>query len=184
VKWSEQNQMLITGSWDNTIKFWDVKSNKCSETYKFDDKVICMDVKYDYLVVGTADRKFTTFDLHQTSKPTYIQETPLKFQTRCVSIFSDGDGYIAGSIEGRCAVQYFMETSSNFAFKCHRQGNAIYPVNSIDVNDKYGTFATGGGGKSSFHFNKRWNLLLLGQRKEEKIAFYIWSKQFNFCFEI
>ena len=31
-----------------------------------------------------------------------------------------------------------------YAFKCHRVGDTVYPVNAIAFHPKYGTFATGG----------------------------------------
>lgn len=31
-----------------------------------------------------------------------------------------------------------------YAFKCHRVGDTVYPVNCIDFHPKFGTFATGG----------------------------------------
>jgi hypothetical protein len=41
-----------------------------------------------------------------------------------------------GSIEGRVAVQHIDEAqqSKNFTFKCHRDNNDIYAVNSIDFH--------------------------------------------------
>jgi cell cycle arrest protein BUB3 len=31
-----------------------------------------------------------------------------------------------------------------YAFKCHRVGDTVYPVNCINFHPKFGTFATGG----------------------------------------
>tara|TARA_R110002050_G_scaffold53574_1_gene121781 strand:- start:447 stop:899 length:453 start_codon:yes stop_codon:yes gene_type:complete len=60
----------------------------------------------------------------------------------------DPIGFALGSIEGRVAIQYVspnIPTSQNFAFKCHRKSNSVYPVNSIDFHPKFGTFSTSGG---------------------------------------
>jgi hypothetical protein len=127
-----------------------------------------MDVKNDYLVVATLDKVFTTFDLNDHSKPLYTQISPLRYQTRCVSIFEDQEGFAAGSIEGRCAVQYFQDTSSNFCFKCHRHVGSIFPVNSIDFNEKYGTFVTGGGGKSFILLKQKMDFFIIGTMKQER----------------
>ena len=34
--------------------------------------------------------------------------------------------------------------ASKFAFRCHREGDKIYPVNTISFHPVFGTFATGG----------------------------------------
>lgn len=41
-----------------------------------------------------------------------------------------------GSIEGRVGVHHLddAQTSKNFTFKCHRDGNDIYSVNSLNFH--------------------------------------------------
>jgi hypothetical protein len=56
-------------------------------------------------------------------------------------------GYVLSSVEGRVAVAYFDPSpeaqSKKYAFKCHRQGDLVYPVNAMSFHPVYGTFATG-----------------------------------------
>ena len=72
--------------------------------------------------------------------------SPLKYQTRCIAAFPDQSGYLVGSIEGRVAVQHVEDNmkSANFTFKCHREQNDIYAVNSISFHPTFGTFVTAG----------------------------------------
>ena len=98
----------------------------------------------------------------------------LILQTRCISIFTDLEGYVMGSIEGRCAVQYFADCTKNFCFKCHRIGDDIYPVNAIDFSPVYNTFATvaaGGLKKKKFlifhHFCKQMLLIISGIKMQK-----------------
>ncbi|VBB30355.1 unnamed protein product, partial [Acanthocheilonema viteae] len=91
-------------------------------------------------------------------------ETPLKYQSRCASIFKDKTtglptGYALGSIEGRVAIQYVEAANpkDNFTFKCHRSPELIngfqeiYAVNDIAFHPSYGTLATvGSDGRISF----------------------------------
>jgi len=86
--------------------------------------------------------------------------SPLKWQTRVVSCFTDASGFAVGSIEGRCAIQYVEEkdTSLNFSFKCHRQQDPnqrdiakVYSVNAISFHPQHGTFSTAGS-DGTFHF--------------------------------
>jgi len=74
--------------------------------------------------------------------------SPLKCQTRCISASPDGRGFVVGSTEGRVAVEYLAEDeggqSRKYAFKCHRQGDLVFPVNALAFHPVYGTFASGG----------------------------------------
>lgn len=72
--------------------------------------------------------------------------SPLKYQTRCVTAFPDRTGYLVGSIEGRVAVQHVddAQSSKNFTFKCHREGQDIYAVNACIFHPTQGTFVTTG----------------------------------------
>ncbi|PNX76674.1 rae1-like protein, partial [Trifolium pratense] len=51
-----------------------------------------------------------------------------------------------GSIEGRVGVHHLddAQQSKNFTFKCHRESNDIYSVNSLNFHPVHHTFATAG----------------------------------------
>jgi hypothetical protein len=73
-----------------------------------------MDTKDNLLVVGTADRQVTIFNL---GNPTVVYKTlmsPLKYQTRVVSCFTTANGFAIGSVEGRCAIQYVEDKVQSF----------------------------------------------------------------------
>lgn len=75
-------------------------------TVNLPERAYSMDTKDNLLVVGTADRQVSIFNL---SNPTVMYKTllsPLKYQTRVVSCFTTGNGFAVGSVEGRCAIQY------------------------------------------------------------------------------
>lgn len=158
-------ECLVTGSWDKTIKYWDLRQPQPISTLSMPERVYTMDSKQQLLVVGTAERHVVVINL---TNPTTIFKTtlsPLKWQTRVVACYNEGDGYAMGSIEGRCAIRYVddaMQKKSGFSFKCHRQANpnrtagssgqtAVYPVNSIVFHPIHGTFVTAGG-DGGFHF--------------------------------
>ncbi len=120
---------------------------------------------FPLLVVGLSDRGMCYFNLnkiHQTGfVPEAVFESHLKYQTRYISCFSEGNGYAIGSIEGRVAIKNvdlnrmpdinpetkLMNSNEDFAFRCHRVGDIpdVFPVNCIAFNQPYGTFCTGGG---------------------------------------
>lgn len=111
-----------------------------------------MSVNDEKIVVATSDRKVLIWDLRDMSQYIMKRESSLKYQTRCVRIFPNKEGYVMSSIEGRVAVEYFDPDpevqKKKFAFKCHRNKEnnmeIIYPVNAISFHNVYNTFATGG----------------------------------------
>jgi mRNA export factor len=140
------NNMLVTGSWDRTLKYWDCRQPTPVHTQALPDRVHAMDVAYPLAVVGTANRRIQVFNLTNPATPYKDIESPLKFQTRCVACFPDTMGYLVGSIEGRVAVQHVEDAlqTKNFTFKCHREGADIYAVDSIAFHPQFGTFVTTG----------------------------------------
>ena len=108
------------------------------------------------LIVGTAERQIHFFDLRAAGAPAQrSRESSLKHQTRVLRAMPDGRGYIVGSIEGRCGVEYLADAEQarqKYAFKCHRVADPatpgedrIFPVNAIAFHPLHGSFATGGG---------------------------------------
>ena len=67
-------------------------------------------------------------------------------QTRCIRTFPNFSGYALSSIEGRVAIEYFdrAQEAQAYAFKCHRVGTTVFPVNALAFHPTHGTFATGG----------------------------------------
>eukprot|EP01041_Mallomonas_annulata_P013008 gene13008-27450_t len=166
LKWNSNLNVVITGSWDKSIRVWDCRQPNAAANFPLNERVHCMDVKGQAMVVGTADRMIHVFDLREAKQIAEFQ-SPLPYQTRCVSIFHDNAGFAIGSIEGRVGIEYFSEMSkkgqnqvrdpnnkgSNFIFKCHRHkreeggtGNTntdVYSVNDIAFHP-YNTFCTAG----------------------------------------
>ncbi|XP_066903495.1 protein Rae1-like isoform X2 [Halyomorpha halys] len=144
---------LMTGSWDRTLKFWDTRTPQPISCISLPERCYCADVKYPMAIVGTASKNLIVYQLdcgpQEYSRPDY----PLKLQMRCVSIFMNKEnrptGYAVGSVEGKVAIQYIQEPSSNFTFKCHRTESPggcqeIYAVNDIAFHPVHGTLATVG----------------------------------------
>lgn len=86
------------------------------------------------------NRQIVVYDL--ATSPTLLceKESLLKFSLRSIAAFTDGNGYVVGSIEGRVGVEYISssEQEKPFSFRCHRKTDAFnelcYPVNSICVH--------------------------------------------------
>jgi hypothetical protein len=97
-------------------------------------------------------------------EPCMVYTSPLKYQTRHVEAFPNGNGYCVTSIEGRCGVKNVdfrnlqeKYDSIDFNFKCHRKdggSNIVYPVHQVAFNRKYETFMTVGGDGAYFTWDK------------------------------
>lgn len=174
VDYSLDHNLVITGGWDKNVKLWDCRSPTCIGTYVQPDKVHTMDVCGDLVAVGTAGRRVLIWDLKNMSYVQQRRESSLKFQTRCIRLFCNQEGYVIGSIEGRVAVECLDPSpegqKKKYAFKCHRNKDAangmelIYPVNAISFHSGYNTFATGG----SDGFVNIWD----GQNKKRLCQFH------------
>lgn len=129
------------------------------------ERVYCADVRYPMAVVGLAGRGIIVYQLSPQPGEVKKLESPLKFQNRCISIFTDKSqpaapcGFALGSVEGRVAIQYINPTNpkDNFTFKCHRSNGTnngyqdIFAVNDIAFHPAHGTLCTvGSDGKFSF----------------------------------
>ena len=108
--------MIVTGSWDHSIKYWDLRTQNAVATVGCQDRVYSLDVRDKLLVVATADRYVDVITLNDPTKFYKAMQSPLKWQTRCVSCFTDASGYAMGSIEGRCGIQYIEEKDQQYGF--------------------------------------------------------------------
>ncbi len=104
--------MIVTGSWDKTVKYWDLRQQQPVASVACQDRVYAMDIRDKLLVVGTADRYINFINLTEPTKFYKTMQSPLKWQTRAIGCFIDGSGCAIGSIEGRCAIQYVEDKDS------------------------------------------------------------------------
>jgi cell cycle arrest protein BUB3 len=155
VEYSSTHSMLMTGSWDKTLKLWDPRNRTAMGNFTMPDKVYSMSTAGDKVVIGTAGRNVWIYDLRNMGQVEQRRESSLKFQTRCVALSPTADNYVLSSIDGRVSVEMVDPSPESqkkkYAFKCHREKgdgpdgqDTIYPVNSIAFHPKYGTFASGG----------------------------------------
>ncbi|KAJ6934270.1 hypothetical protein NC651_009339 [Populus alba x Populus x berolinensis] len=153
IAWIPEMNCLATGSWDKTLKYWDLRQANPVHTQQLGERCYAMTVRYPLMVVGTADRNMIVYNLQSPQTEFKKIASPLKYQTRCVAAFPDQQGFLVGSIEGRVGVHHLDEAqqSKNFTFKCHRDNNEIYSVNSLNFHPVHHTFATAGS-DGSFNF--------------------------------
>ncbi|KAJ3101623.1 hypothetical protein HDU97_001236 [Phlyctochytrium planicorne] len=152
-----QGTLLATGSWDKTVRYWDLRAPNPVLNVQLPERCYAMDVSYPLMVVGTAERHVLIYNLNNPGTPFKQMQSPLKWQTRCIATFPNGAGFAIGSIEGRVGIQMAEEkdASLNFSFKCHRDEKGstfnVHSVNAISFHPVYGTFSTAGS-DGAFHF--------------------------------
>lgn len=98
--------MIVTGSWDKTVKYWDLRQATPAATLSCQDRVYSLDVRKDLLVIATAERHINVVNLTEPNRIFKTHLSGLNHQTRVVSCFIDSSGYGIGSTEGRCSFQY------------------------------------------------------------------------------
>lgn len=111
-------EVLATGSWDGTVKFWELSkvqpnnpNPQPSHAIQLNgQKIFAMDVRYPVLVVGTADNLITVYNLQSPNQPAYPPKaSQLSYQLRTIAVFPDLSGYAVGSVEGRVGtISYVM----------------------------------------------------------------------------
>ena len=167
-------EVLISGSWDSKINYWDIRQINSTNPLSFlqlPERLFCMDNNSQGILVAACGNKCTY--LINLSNPQTIFKTlqsTLKHQPKSIKCFPKNHGFSLASVEGRCSVVYFDENEhkkSGFTFKCHRQnsrtfnplnmnnstlgnipggykGAFAYSVNSVLIHPVYGTVATSG----------------------------------------
>ena len=176
----QDENLIVSAGWNSQLHLWDVRcsnSNISVASLDLPGKAFAMDVDQsrNRIVVATsAGRRLVFVDYkHGKMQVVLDRESSLKYQTRSVRFFPNGQGIALGSIEGRVAVEYLPESllqlnnntassstvtdninnnnnimseKKKYAFKCHRIQDTVYPVNAISFypTRDYCSFATGG----------------------------------------
>ncbi|XP_057803167.1 protein RAE1-like [Salvia miltiorrhiza] len=146
LSWIPEMNLLVTGSWDKTLRYWDLRQQSPTWVQQLPERCYALSVQYPLMVVGTADRNMTVFNLQNPQTEYKRVLSPLIYQTRCLAAFPDKQGFVVGSIEGRVGVHYLdkSQKSKSFTFRCHRDGKDVYSVNSLNFHPTHHTVATAG----------------------------------------
>lgn len=155
-------------------------------TVNLTEKSYCADAQYPMAVVSLANRAIIVYSLENGITQFKQIESPLKYQHRCVSIFTDREkannpptGFAIGSVEGRVAIQYLNPANpkDNFTFKCHRSNGTnnnfqdVFVVHDISFHPQHGTLATvGSDGRYSFWDKDARTKLKTSEQVEQSIT--------------
>ncbi|KAL7425158.1 mitotic spindle checkpoint protein Bub3 [Cryptotrichosporon argae] len=161
--WLPAHNLLVTGSWDRTLKVWNpALPEPLVTSLALPERAYTLSYApaSDRLLLSMAHRHVLVYRgaaLAQATpgapvEPESRRESALKMLSRTVACMADGKGWASASIEGRIAVEYFdtdAETQANkYAFRAHRQTvdgvDYVYPINAIAYHPIHNTFASGG----------------------------------------
>jgi cell cycle arrest protein BUB3 len=137
--------LLVSGSWDGTVKFWDPRTQKSVHSSSVRTKVLCIANNGESKVVcaGT-ERALVTFEIRNLQAPE-LSETSFSYRTR--SIAANRTQLAVGACEGRVAISYFDSGEPAWGFKAHvgsDERRLACPVNGMAFRGDSTCFATGG----------------------------------------
>eukprot|EP01100_Stratorugosa_tubuloviscum_P014669 TRINITY_DN799_c0_g1_i2.p1 TRINITY_DN799_c0_g1~~TRINITY_DN799_c0_g1_i2.p1 ORF type:complete len:361 (-),score=141.39 TRINITY_DN799_c0_g1_i2:68-1096(-) len=186
VNWIPEFNLVATGSWDRTVRFWDLRQPN-PITVNLPERIYAADWLNSTGVVGLASKQIAIFDIRSSTNPAKIEQSALNHQIRTVAISADSQCFTVGSVEGRANVNFFAPNQNKtFSFKCHRipmnhqnqqQPVDIYTVNQIHFHpQKFNVFATCGSDGVVFFWDKEQKSRL---KAFEKLTLPITCCKFN-----
>ena len=116
VRFLPTTRMVVSGGWDKKLKFWDA----CQPIWSVLDmpeRVHAMDVRSNLMVVTTTDHQILSYDVGGQPHECSQQESPLKYQTQCITAFPDQTGFAVGCIEGRVGIHYLQKVPGKKSLK-------------------------------------------------------------------
>ncbi|KAJ9057762.1 RNA export factor gle2 [Entomophthora muscae] len=174
VAWASP-QIFITGSWDKTVKYWDLRQTTPIGSIALPDRVHAMDVAHPLMVLGLANQAVVFVNLDNPFVIVKSIESTIKFPIRDVAAFHKPLlGAIITTAEGRCSIQHIDSIKignrdPNFVFKAHREKSLVYSVNCTAYSFTRNFLATAGG-DGVFSFWDKENRVRLGNYRPKPTA--------------
>jgi mRNA export factor len=154
------NKFLISGSFDSSIKFWNLESTNPIHAINLPSKVYSMDVKGHYLYVGLGDKTVQFYDLNNISNCGNIP-TKFMYPIRSIGCSQDNEFFAVGGVEAKVEVMSRMRPTARVIFKCHRQASKLYAVNVLRFYPRDPNILVSGGSDGSIVWFDKGNRLKL-----------------------
>lgn len=150
IEYVPNRNVIVTGSWDQTVKVWDRRQRGVVGTYgQCGGKVYSMSVVDEKIAVGTSGMKALIWDLRNMSS--YMIRHKLNHPLNCIALSPNKECYVVGTVDGRATVYYIDRTPETrklkHTFKCHRmiegEYEHVYSITAIRHFNEGSIFATG-----------------------------------------
>eukprot|EP00866_Antonospora_locustae_P002300 jgi/Antlo1/2300/2 len=148
------NNLLISGSFDKTLKFWDLRTTSPVHTINLSERVFCMDLNRDMLSVSLAGNKVSVYDLRNNCQEKTLT-TKLFWQVRSICSGNDNETVIVGGIEGKAEVLTVSPSTKRMMFRCHRTKDDLYSVNMVSMHPSKSNIIASGGSDGFLSFFDR-----------------------------
>ncbi|KAH0792393.1 WD40 repeat-containing protein [Histomonas meleagridis] len=159
--WDEKG-ILVSSSWDQTVKMWDLNQPDQVVNFNFKEKIMFSGISKEGNIVAYGHRN--TVFIIDPNNPDQIEKriSSIGKQIRAFEMCQSEPKWAIGSIDGRIAIEYFGDLkhqAQRFSFSCHRHDDEeekfiLYPVNSLSFHPVTGIL-TSGDSKGSICF---WDL--------------------------
>ena len=73
---------IVTGSWDKTLKFWDMRQATPIATFQLPERCYCADIVYPMAIVGTAQRGILCYQLDNQPREFKVGYKSVVFDTK------------------------------------------------------------------------------------------------------
>lgn len=164
------NNLLISGSFDKTLKFWDLRSAGPVHVVNLSERVFCMDLNRDMLGVSLAGNKVSTYDLRNNCSEKSLS-TKLFWQIRSICCGNDNDTVIVGGIEGKAEVMTLSPSTKRMIFRCHRTKEELYAVNVVSMHPtKSNVIASGGSDGVLSFFDRESKMKIFNENFESPVT--------------
>lgn len=164
------SNMLVTGSWDKTIRFWDVRSSKPVFSLELPGKVYAMDLEKELLAVSLSGNTVITYNLNDINQKK-THSSKLNWMIRSVACAQDNETFSLGGIEGKAEIFNINSPVKKMIFRCHRVDNKVYAVNSVSfLPTNHNVLATAGGDGTIVFFDAQSRMKMFTQTENEPIT--------------
>ncbi|KAI6347735.1 hypothetical protein MCOR25_010895 [Pyricularia grisea] len=163
---SHQDLVLISASWDQTARVWDLRNTACAlHVLRLPERATALVSAGPKVLIATADRFVHAVDLVRGAAAVQRSvQVPLDHRVTALALAADQKTWAVGGIEGRVWVDSLSlvdERFRQFCFKAHRDPRdangevKVWTVNDAAFNPRDSDVLSTAGSDGTFVF---WNI--------------------------